>query len=168
MLKVELIEQAKRLAISAHEGQLYGDKPYMYHVNQVVELCQPFGEEAMVIAFLHDVVEDTVVSLAQIRQTFGERIALCVEALTDPDVDSRKIRKTVSHQKLAAINHHGPYRLALIVKAADRLANTQTSSSNGRIDKLTMYRKEYPAFRQAAYRQGLCDDIWQRLDNLNL
>ncbi len=54
-------------------------------------------------------------------------------------------------------------QLALTVKAADRLANL-TECQQGRCHKLEMYRGEHGAFKQAAYRPGLCDELWHRID----
>ena len=55
---------------------------------------------------------------------------------------------------------------ALIVKAADRLANMRASESGKREDLLAMYVQEYTEFKQAVYRENLCDDIWLALDDI--
>lgn len=162
-----LIKKAKALAEDAHKEQKYGNKPYMYHINQVVQYAQTYGDEAEVIAYLHDVVEDTSVTRQCIAEHFGETICHCVDILTDPDIECRAERKAISHKKLANVDHTSPQRLALIVKAADRLANTQSCLENLRLDKLAKYKKEYPAFREAAFREGLCDELWARLDELS-
>lgn len=57
-------------------------------------------------------------------------------------------------------------RLALIVKAADRLANLRESARGRSGSKLDMYRQEHPAFRAAAYRPGLCDGLWEEIERL--
>ncbi len=56
--------------------------------------------------------------------------------------------------------------MALEVKAADRLANLRMSAGSGSDSKLDMYRREHTAFRQAAYRPGLCDELWQEMDRI--
>jgi hypothetical protein len=56
--------------------------------------------------------------------------------------------------------------LALVVKAADRLANLRESTRTGNFAKLQMYRREQADFRTAAFRPGLCDDLWREIDAL--
>jgi len=56
--------------------------------------------------------------------------------------------------------------LALIVKAADRLANLRESAKAGKASKLEMYRGEHPSFRNAACRRGLCDGLWEEMDQI--
>ena len=55
-------------------------------------------------------------------------------------------------------------KVALIVKAADRLANIrQSACSCPGESKLEMYRREHGEFTQAAFRKGLCDPIWDEM-----
>ncbi len=158
------VNDAKTLAENAHRGQKYGSKPYMYHVSQVVALAQPYGEAATILAYLHDVVEDTSVSLENIENQFGSEVAKSLLVLTDPDIKDRQQRKEQSHQKLAMVDPLSEQRWALIVKAADRLANTQACIADNYCKKIDMYRSEYPAFKKAAYRPNLCDELWTKLD----
>jgi hypothetical protein len=52
------------------------------------------------------------------------------------------------------------------VKACDRLANLRQSARGARGSKLDMYRAEHPAFRDAAYRPRLCDELWAEMDRV--
>ena len=56
--------------------------------------------------------------------------------------------------------------LALIVKAADRLANVRACVADGNQRLLEVYRSEHPTFSRAAYRPSLCDTLWAELDSL--
>jgi (p)ppGpp synthase/HD superfamily hydrolase len=58
-----MINKAKEFAIKHHGEQKYGDRPYSFHLDQVVSYLVPYGETAQVIGYLHDVVEDTDVTL---------------------------------------------------------------------------------------------------------
>ena len=49
-------------------------------------------------------------------------------------------------------------------KAADRLANLRMSARDESGSNLETYRREHSAFRHAAYRRGLCDELWQEID----
>lgn len=80
------IKLAEAVAVNFHAGAMYGTQPYISHVEAVVGQVQRiFGTEddrLVVIAWLHDVVEDTPVTLATIQQLFGEDITDAVDALT--------------------------------------------------------------------------------------
>lgn len=80
------LELALRVALDAHAGQVdHGGRPYILHVLTVVLGSQP-DEEAMTVAALHDVVEDTSVTLDDLRaHGFGERILAAVDAMTRRD-----------------------------------------------------------------------------------
>jgi len=171
---------AYEFAEKAHGAQLYGTEPYMVHLREVVGVLEEYGytttphrrnlePTVSAIGYLHDVLEDTVTTKQQLIDVFGSYIADCVELVTDPKGGNRKERKLLANQKLRAINSPGPYTVALIVKAADRLANLRRSEiawENGDQGKLKMYRKEHTEFLQAAFRLGLCDNIWLEMDSI--
>jgi (p)ppGpp synthase/HD superfamily hydrolase len=156
--------EARAFAVQAHTDQQYGDQPYSVHLDAVAELVKPFGEQAEIIAFLHDVVEDTQVLLETIKIQFGDFIAECVGLLTDAPGATRKERKTKTYARLAQVS--GPAELALIVKTADRLANVTACITDGKQSLWDMYKEEHPAFRAAVFREGLCDMLWVRLDSV--
>lgn len=159
-----MIEKAKEFAIKWHGDQKYGDQPYLFHLNQVASLLRSYGETAQVIAYLHDVVEDTGASLDELQREFGQLVASCVSILTDEPGATRQERKAKTYQKMAQVQ--GELELALIVKAADRLANMKSCIENNHQRLLDTYRREYPAFHAGAYRPRMCDDIWQELHAL--
>lgn len=156
------IARARAFAVAAHGEQRYGAHPYVFHLDAVAALLAPFGEQAQVVGYLHDVAEDTAVGWEEICREFGERVATAVALVTDEPGPSRKERKGRTNAKLAATDDP----LALIVKAADRLANLRESARGVSESKLEMYRNEHPAFRAAAFRPGLCDALWQEMDVL--
>ena len=158
------IQQAKAFAIKAHGNQQYGDKPYAVHLNAVAELLKEYGETAQIIAYLHDVIEDTEITYTDVKNEFGEFIADCVAIVTDEPGTTRKERKKKTYAKMKTIT--GDLELALIVKTADRLANIQSCIDDGLSDLLEMYIKEHPAFQAAVYREDLCVDIWQKIQGL--
>lgn len=123
---------------------------------------RPYGETAVVIGYLHDVVEDTPVTLTELEAVFGSSVARWVGLLSDEPGNNRKQRKDLTHQKLSRVQPAD--QLVLVVKAADRLANLRACVSDQRQDKLRMYRREQAAFRAAVYRPGLCDELWVEID----
>jgi len=54
-----IIEKSRDYAITAHGEQKYGDKPYIHQLEAVVKILEPYGSEAKLIGYLHDVAEDT-------------------------------------------------------------------------------------------------------------
>ena len=109
------VEAARLLATRAHAGQR--DKAgveYIEHPRRVVgHLIEPSAAEATV-AWLHDVVEDTTVTLAEVEQRFGAQISAAVNAL------SHRAGETYP----AYYDRVKANPLALVVKAADLADNT--------------------------------------------
>jgi guanosine-3',5'-bis(diphosphate) 3'-pyrophosphohydrolase len=157
-------QQARSFAVEAHADQKYGDHPYSYHLDAVAEFAVPYGEEAVVVAYLHDTAEDTETTIADIEARFGPRIAACVSLLTDESGTNRKERKARTYAKLAGVR--GPNELALLVKAADRLANVRACIKDRKNSLWQLYRSEHAMFRASAYRAGLCEPLWTELDQL--
>ena len=160
----DIVSRARASAVAAHGEQRYAGQPYVVHLDAVAALLAPYGATAQTIGYLHDVVEDTPVPLQRIRDEFGEQVAECVGLVTDVPGENRKERKARTNAKLAKVT--GDAQLALIVKAADRLANLRTSARDQRDSKLDMYRREHPAFREAAFRPGLCDELWSEIERI--
>ena len=79
----DIVASAYRLATTAHAGQV--DKAgvdYIRHPMAVAEAVRHLGSDHEVVAVLHDTVEDTEVTLDQIRDRFGDCVADAVDALT--------------------------------------------------------------------------------------
>jgi hypothetical protein len=99
--------QAAEFARKKHDGQVrkYTGEPYYNHLEEVAELVRTFGlgEEAEVLAYLHDTVEDTNTTHSELVEKFGVQIALGVRALTNNnlDVGNRKTRKAMDRSRLA-------------------------------------------------------------------
>jgi len=60
----------------------------------------------------------------------------------------------------------GDEELALLVKAADRLANMRACVRSKNKDFLKMYIEENKVFKEAAYRPDLCDEIWEEINKI--
>lgn len=159
-----MIEQARQFALQAHEGQRYGSKPYSVHLEAVSKLTAPYGENAQIIAYLHDVVEDTTVILDEIANIFGQQISDSVAIVTDESGSDRAERKMKTNLKMSQVEP-ALYE-ALIVKAADRYANMRACVLGKRDDLLATYLSEYNNFKQAAFRKGVCDELWDALDEI--
>lgn len=84
MKKGELLSKAIVLATNAHNGQFdRGGNPYILHPLRVMDLLEEKDEELQCIAILHDVIEDTKVTFAEMRELgLTERIIKAVALLT--------------------------------------------------------------------------------------
>ena len=165
----ELVTKARKHAEEAHRDQKYGLCPYLRHLEDVAAIVASHGDEAMAIAYLHDVLEDVKgATVRELVETFGTKIAECVKICTDEPGENRPERKRKTNAKMAGVK--GDLEIALVVKAADRLANVRESVRSSLLDPdnkhLPKYRAEHPEFRLAAHRPGLCDEIWAELDKL--
>ena len=172
MTRTELpfsVAEARAFAVKAHGEQLYGQHPYVVHLDDVHDILHEHGQPPLpttrlVIAYLHDVVEDTSITLSEIKTRFGDVVAGCVDLLTDGPGDSRKERKAATYTRLEAVPSDGPLHHALVVKAADRLANVRRSVDESNQRLFVMYQSEHTDFRAAAFRTGLVESIWEELD----
>jgi guanosine-3',5'-bis(diphosphate) 3'-pyrophosphohydrolase len=158
-----MLHKARAFALNAHGDQMYGEKPYIYHLDKVAALLADFGEDAQIIGYLHDVLEDTKTSYVEIERSFSSLVAECVSLLTDESGDSRAERKVKTYAKLAMVE--GSRSLALIVKTADRLANVDECIAQNNQKLLSMYRQEHLKFKEAVFRPSLCDGLWFLLDS---
>jgi (p)ppGpp synthase/HD superfamily hydrolase len=160
----ETVARARLFADAAHSavGQSYAGGPYVCHLDHVAGLLVPWGELAQVVGYLHDVVEDTKITLDIVRAHFGDQASYYVSIITDCPGINRKERKLLTNRKLAAVLPADD--LALLVKVADRLSNVRQSARDDAGSKLEMYQAEHDDFRKAAYRPGLCDGWWAEIN----
>ena len=141
--------EARAFAVGAHAavGQKYGDEPYQAHLDHVVRVLRHFGfgsdSTLLAAAYLHDVVEDTKVTIEQVEAFFMPDIAGLVDAVTDRLGPSRTSRKLATYARIQRSNN--PY--AAVLKLADRIANCEASVGNAKLRR--MYEQEHPMFREA-------------------
>lgn len=78
------VDDARALATAAHRGQVdKAGKPYIDHPRTVAELLEPHGEYAVMAGWLHDVVEDSDVTLDQLAEMgFPAEVVAAVDAVT--------------------------------------------------------------------------------------
>ena len=78
------VSQAYEFANLKHGNQKYGEFPYIYHLVQVCDMTLKMGlsEEFQIVAYLHDILEDTETYYSELCEKFGESVANCVAELT--------------------------------------------------------------------------------------
>ena len=121
-----MLDRVLEFATAAHGDQKrkYTEDPYINHPIAVAEIVKtvPHTQEMVAAALLHDVVEDTHVTLDQIRDAFGDEVAELVSWLTDvsrPEDGNRRTRKELDRLHTA----NAPAD-AQTIKLADLIHNT--------------------------------------------
>lgn len=125
-----LVEHARDFADRAHRAvnqtRKYTGEPYINHPTAVMRLLESHSSEAVTdaqraAALLHDTVEDTEVTIAEIEQHFGAEVAELVGWLTDvskPGDGPRRVRKAIDRAHTA-----GAPPAAKSIKLADLIHN---------------------------------------------
>lgn len=124
------IERAYKIALDAHQGQVRrSGEPYIIHPLAVAGLLVEMGmdSQSVISGLLHDVVEDTDITLEQIRKMFGTEIAFLIDGLTKIGkipFSSREEQQAENLRKML-ITMAEDIRV-IIVKFADRMHNLST------------------------------------------
>lgn len=87
-----LLKCASEMSQAWHKGQKYGEEDYFHsHITQVVSSVVNAGADTthVVVAYLHDVVEDTEATLEDIEEFFGKEVADAVDAITKRSEETR-------------------------------------------------------------------------------
>ena len=127
-LDTELLDRAIVFAVRAHAGTERRGKgfPYIVHPMEAMEIVATMtrDQELLAAAALHDTVEDTDVTIEQIRAEFGDRVASLVAAESDEPHQSRDSIENWRARKQAAINRlSSGSRDAKMVALGDKLSN---------------------------------------------
>ena len=154
----ELIKKAYEFAAKAHEKDVrYSGEPYMVHLAEVGFKLAAMGMQPQTVAagLLHDTVEDTEVTVDDIKENFGEEILFLVDGVT----------------KLSSVRYHGTDRhneslrklfvatsqdiRVLIIKLVDRLHNMETLHHVPLEKQLRIARETLEIYVPVAHRLGM-------------
>jgi RelA/SpoT family (p)ppGpp synthetase len=157
--QVARVLEAYEFGAAAHDGQARrSGEPYITHPVAVAqELAEMhLDSEAICAAILHDVVEDTAASLDEIREKFGEDVALIVDGVSKLDqiqFRSRAEAQAESFRKmmLAMIEDIR----VILVKLSDRLHNMQTLGSMPAAKTKRIARETLDIYAPIANRLGI-------------
>jgi GTP pyrophosphokinase len=168
-----LIKRAYQYADDKHAGILRkSGEPYIHHLIEVAFILASLqgGPHTIAAGFLHDVVEDTDVTVDDLKKAFNEDIASLVESLTNIQ------RLKLSHRKpedFAAEDHRkiflGMARdiRVIIIKLADRLHNMRTLQSLSPTRQKVLSKESLEVFAPIAHRLGMFD-IKTELEDLSI
>lgn len=136
-LDTSLLDKAILFAVRAHAGTERRGKgfPYIVHPMEAVSIVASITSdpELLAAAVLHDTVEDTDVTLAQLEETFGSRIASLVEAETDSHNETKGEANTWRKRKQAGIERLAKAEYDVkVVAIGDKLSNMRAIASDYR------------------------------------
>lgn len=125
----DVVAKAVEFAIRYHGDQRRPTgTPYLEHLLEALEvLVRGAGvtdRDVLCAAVLHDVVEDTPCTVADVRHAFGDRVADMVGWVTKPEPADGADRKAAKESYLKSLRHAPDD--AILVKLADRASNVQT------------------------------------------
>ena len=167
----EFIRRAFRVSYWAHRndrrasGELYVAHPLAVARIYVEQIG--FDDVGVAAALLHDVVEDTEISLDFIREAFGERLAQIIDGLTKMSgaFETRDVTKAENVRKLM-LSMASDIRV-IFVKFADRLHNMQTLESLPVHKQLRIASETLNLFAPLAHRFGF-NSLKNQLEDLSL
>ncbi len=152
------IKLAFEVASKAHSKQYRkSGEPYILHPIAVAQICAEeigLGATAIVSALLHDVVEDTEVTLGEIEEKFGTSVCKIVDGLTKLDNLYATISPQAENFKKVLSSLATDVRIVLI-KMADRLHNMRTISSMPPHKQLKIAGETSHVYSPLAHRLGL-------------
>ena len=158
---LEKITQAYKVAEKAHEGQLRtsGD-PYITHPLAVASILLDYcmDTDTICAALLHDTVEDTDVTLDELRKKFGEDVALMVDGVTKiglvPLVSKEEQQAENIRKILMAMSKD---IRVIIIKLADRLHNMRTLAARPPEKQRKTSLETMNFYAPIAHRLGMSD-----------
>ncbi len=169
---IDRIEKAYLYALKQHEGQFrHSGEPYIIHAIEVCYILATLnaGPSTLVAGFLHDTVEDTSTTLDDIKNLFGEDIALLVDGVTKIQELSRKSRDSElvaeGHRKIFIATAHDIR--VIIIKLADRLHNMRTLNYVNSEKQKRIAKETLDVYAPIAHRLGI-HKVKSELEDLSL
>jgi len=171
---VELIRRAYRVAERAHAGQTRASgEPYIEHPLAVAYSLTELRLDApsLAAALLHDVPEDTRVSLTDVKAQFGDEVAKLVDGMTKLDRVNQLSRTVDGARAEAQAENVRKILLAMVddirvimIKLADRLHNMRTLDSLGQERQKRIAQETLDIYAPLANRLGIWELKWQLED----
>lgn len=151
------IEKAYKLAVDAHSKQRRkSGEPYILHPIEVARICIAeigLGPTAVICALLHDTVEDTDITLDDVQDRFGSKVAGIVDGLTKLDGSNNKDTAQAENFKKVLSTLVMDVRVVLI-KMADRLHNMRTLGAVAHHKQLKVAAETSYIYAPLAHRLG--------------
>lgn len=166
--EAELLRNAAEYAAKAHEGQLRDSgEEYIQHPLEVATIVDGLGMDttSVIAALLHDVVEDTQITLEEITQKFGPEVALLVDGvtkLTRLNFQTQQERQMENLRKMFLAMTHD--LRVIVIKLADRLHNMRTLKHVSEARQKKIAKETLDVYAPLAHRLGMWMIKWELED----
>ena len=170
-MDIDRIRAAYLMAKAAHEGQKRKDgSPYITHCIAAADICCDFGldEDSIVSALLHDVIEDTALTHADIQKRFGPQVADIVEGvtkLTRVQYTSKEDEQMENLRKMLMAMSKDIR--VILIKLADRMHNMRTMDFQTPEKQRSKSLETMEIYAPIAHRLGMQKAKWE-LEDLSL
>ena len=168
-LDEEVLARAYRFSERAHLGQFRNSgEPYVTHCVEVAKILAELQLDTTTVAsgLIHDVVEDTKISIGDVEKEFGPEIAAIVDGLTKiaklPNSGSNAERQVESYRKL--LLSIAKDARVIIVKLADRLHNMRTLEFLPEDKQRRIAQETRDLYAPLAHRFGMAKMRWELED----
>ena len=167
---VSPINRAYYMSREAHRHQTRTTgESYITHPVAVASVVADIGldEASIIAALLHDAVEDTELTLAEISEIFGDEVASIVDGVTKLDrlqFDSQEAQQAATMRKMLVAMARD--LRVLIIKLADRLHNMRTLASSSPDKQQRVAQETLDIYAPLAHRLGM-QEIKQQLEDLS-
>lgn len=165
---IDMVLKAYHFSQNAHRNQKrYSGQPYLSHPLEVADILADLNMDVITIAagLLHDVVEDTNLNLEEIKDTFGEEVAMLVNGVTKLSkisYQTKEERQAENFRKMfLAIAED---IRVILIKLADRLNNMRTLKYMPAPKRLKKAKETLDIYVPIANRLGLYRVKWELED----
>ena len=165
---ITLINRAYEMAREAHQYQLRSSgESYINHPLAVARIVAEIGldEISVAAALLHDAVEDTEITLADVDKAFGAEVARIVDGVTKLErlqFDSKEAQQAATMRKMLVAMARD--LRVLIIKLADRLHNMRTIAAMPNEKQHRIAHETLDIYAPLAHRLGMQEMKWQLED----
>ena len=167
-LDADLIRRAFDFACDQHAGQLRkSGEDFIHHPWSVAQICAGMKLDSSTIAaaLMHDVIEDTDADLEQVRELFGDEVALLVEGVTKLskiNFASREQAQAENYRKM--IMAMAQDVRVVLIKLADRLHNMRTIEALPKQKQTHKASETLEIYAPLAHRLGIHSIKWELED----
>ena len=167
----EMIEKAYRMANEAHkDARRRSGEPYICHPLAVARLVLDLGmdTESIAAALLHDVVEDTPITIEEVKSAFGAEVALLVDGVTKlTKIQFSSIEEQQAENLRKMLLAMSQDVRVMIIKLCDRLHNMRTGDAWPEQKRRDKARETMEVYAPIANRLGILN-IKEELEDRSL